>query len=253
MVSFSRLHLLVLLVAVAVVALIVVLAVRSWRRRAIDSTIGVTLTASAVYSAIALIVAVGTVIDVLTSRIVTIAVPVAEFWPTLPPGAEITSGPTATRVGGGFTTADVQLEGLNSATRALWAGGLAAVLLVQVAIAALIAVACFQLIRGAAFARIVTRVAIITAVVVLVGGIAASVLCGIAGSMAAQQLLSVTSAAWSNVPEAWAEWDPTSLVPKPGLSIDFPFWPVGAGLGFAALAAVLKYGGRLQRDTEGLV
>jgi len=32
-----------------------------------------------------------------------------------------------------------------------------------------------------------------------------------------------------------------------------PFWPIGAGLGFAAPAAVLKYGAVLQRDTEGLV
>ncbi|QAY60026.1 hypothetical protein ET475_08500 [Microbacterium protaetiae] len=253
MASFSWVHLLILLLAVAVIVLVLVLAVRSWRRHAIDGVIGVTLTGSALYGAIALIIAIGTVIDVLTSQDVTISVPVNEYWPQLPPGAEITPGPSATRVGGGFTTADLQVEGLSAGARVLWASGLAAGLLAQVAIAALIAVACFQLLRGAAFAQIVANLATVTAVVVLVGGIAAAVLCDIAGSMAAQQVLSVTSAQWSNVPSAWADWDPTMLLPKPGLRIEFPFWPVGAGLGFAALAAVLKYGTRLQRDTEGLV
>ncbi len=32
-----------------------------------------------------------------------------------------------------------------------------------------------------------------------------------------------------------------------------PFWPIAAGLAFAALAANLRHGSTLQRDTGGLV
>lgn len=250
MASISWWHLVVLVLAMALIALLVVFAVRSWRRRAVDSVIGLTLTGSAFYAAVVLIVAVGTVVDVLTSPEITITIPVNEYWPTLPPGVKITSGPTATRVGGGFTSAEVQLRGLTTGTRMLWAGGQAAGLLVQVAVAGLIALACFQLLRGAAFARAVARVAMITAVVVLVGGLASAVMSDVAASLASAQLLTVTSAAATNVP---AGWDPTTLLPQPTLHIDFPLWPIGAALGFAALAAVLRYGAKLQRDTEGLV
>jgi len=42
-------------------------------------------------------------------------------------------------------------------------------------------------------------------------------------------------------------------LPQPGFGIEFPLWPIAAGLAFTALAAIFRYGSRLQRDTEGLV
>ena len=40
---------------------------------------------------------------------------------------------------------------------------------------------------------------------------------------------------------------------KPGMRIELPFWPIAAGLGFAALAAIFRYGAKLQHDQEGLI
>ena len=119
--AFSWLHLVVLALMLAVAVAVVVLSVRSWRRRAVNGTIGVTLTISAFYAAIMLIIAIGTVVDVLTSPEVTITVPVEQYWPQLPPGAEITDGPTATRVDGGFTSVSLGVSGLTTGARVLWA------------------------------------------------------------------------------------------------------------------------------------
>jgi type VI protein secretion system component VasF len=38
-----------------------------------------------------------------------------------------------------------------------------------------------------------------------------------------------------------------------GFSVTLPWWPVGAALALLALAAVFRYGAKLQRETEGLV
>ena len=41
--------------------------------------------------------------------------------------------------------------------------------------------------------------------------------------------------------------------PQDAFVVNFPFWPIAAGLAFAALGAVLRHGAHLQRETEGLV
>lgn len=181
---------------------------------------------------------------------VAITIPVQPFWPQLPPGTEL-DGITAMRVSGGFTTADVTLGGLSFGVRLAWAVSQAVALLIPATIAALIAGACMQLRAGRPFAPAVARMASITAVVVALGGIVAQVVGDLAGIGAAEQLLRWTGAQYPDVPgvedvlQAW--------LPQPGFEITFPFWPIAAGLGFAALAAIFRYGSRLQRDTEGLV
>lgn len=214
-----------------------------------STVISATLVAAALWAGFSVIGAALSVIANLQPQ-VWITVPVREFWPELPTGT-VLEGMSATIAGGGFTSAELSLDGLSAGPRAAWAVSQALGWLIPGTVASLIAVACFQLRRGRPFAPVLARVTFVTALVVLVGGIAAQLLGDLAGSVAAVEALQWQSGRYDQVEgiedgiEAW--W------PKPGLDITIPFWPIGAGLGLAALAAVFRYGSRLQRDTEGLV
>lgn len=243
-----------LAVVVAVIGTIVVFAGTALRRarggREASSTAVVTMWIAAAWAALSVVGGVVAVVGGLLQPDVTITVPVQEFWPALPAGA-VVDGMSAARVSGGFTSAELSIAGLSAGARVLWAVSQGLAWLLPAAIAGLLAVACHQLRAGRAFAPVVARMAMITAVVVAVGGVAMQVTGDIAGSMAAAETLRWTSAEYLDVPgiedalQAW--W------PQPGFGVTFPFWPLAAGLGFAALAAVLRFGSRLQRDTEGLV
>jgi hypothetical protein len=230
------------------------LAVRRARRASDDrsmSVVSVTLSLAAFWAVIAVTGAAIVVPVTLLSPDVTLAVPVAPYWPLLPEGTVI-DGPTATRVSGGLTSGELTVSGLSMAARLCWAMSQGLGWLLSAAIAALIAIACFQLLAGRPFAPVLARATMIMAVSVAVGGVAVAVLGEIAGNLAANELLSVTAAEWTDIPgvesvvDAW--W------PQPaGFTLTFPFWPIGAGLALAALAAVFRHGGVLQRETEGLV
>jgi len=212
--------------------------------------ISLTLFLAAACAGISVLAVIITTLSTLLSPAVWMTVPVREFWPELPAGV-VVEGTSATRSYGGFTSAELSVEGLSTAARVMWAISQALGILVPATIAALIAIACFQVLAGRTFAPVVARMAMITAVVVAAGASAGQVLGDIAGSMASAQLFDYTSARWEDIPgmeDPLAAWIPHST-----LAIAFPFWPIAAGLAFAALATILRYGSRLQRDTEGLV
>lgn len=241
-------------IALFLLVVVIVLFVRAARRarRTGDPSpmISITLTVSAFWAALSVLGLLVTLVNTLTASAVTLDVPVREFWPQLPSGV-VAEGASATRDGGGFTTAQLSVEGLSVTARVLWAASQALGMLVPATIAALIAVACFQLLAGRAFAPVGARMATITAVVVAVGASVGQVLGQIAGSMASAELFDIGGGRWEEIPgieDPFAAWIPDST-----LSVTFPFWPIAAGLAFAALAAILRYGSRLQRDTEGLV
>jgi len=73
----------------------------------------------------------------------------------------------------------------------------------------------------------------------------------IGGSMAASELLQITGGSYAEVAGIEDVFD--AWLPQPNFVLELPVWPIAAGLAFAALAAVFRYGSRLQRDTEGLV
>ena len=238
--------------AVAIVLIVVFVGAARRARRVGDPSpvVSITLTVSALWAAFSVIGAIIATLVALLQPQVMITVPVSEFWPELPAGT-VVEGMTATHLSGGFTSADLLVEGLSTSARVLWSISQALAWLVPAAIAGLIAIACFQLLAGRAFAPVVARMAMVTAVVVTVGGVAAEILGDIAGNMAARETLGWSSARYEEVAgiedvlQAW--W------PQPGFGADLPFWPIAAGLAFAALAAIFRYGSRLQRDTEGLV
>ncbi|MEV7632304.1 hypothetical protein AB0N64_07855 [Microbacterium sp. NPDC089318] len=202
------------------------------------------------WAGIAIVGALVTIVSTLVQSAVQITVPTAEYWPMLPEGAFI-EGASATRTGGGFTAADVTVEGLSLGARVCWAVGQALWWLVPGAVAAMVALSCLQLMRGRAFAPVLSRMSMVTAAVVCFGGIAAQVLSDIAGSMASTELLSYSGGGYDEVAgidDVLDAWWPDAV-----FSVTLPFWPIAAGLAFAALAVILRNGTRLQRDTEGLV
>lgn len=242
------------LAIIGVVVLLVVIGTAGRREEAAaparSRIIGVTFVVAISWAAIAAAGAVIAVLSTLVSPEVSITIPVQTFWPALPADT-IVHGTTATRVSGGFGSADVGLTGLTMDVRIFWAISQGLAWLIPGAIAALIAGACSRLRAGRPFAPAMARMASITAIVVAVGGVASAVLGDIAGYGAATQLLSWEGAEYpdvrgiENALDAW--------LPQAAFELTMPFWPIAAGLAFAALAAIFRYGSRLQRDTEGLV
>ena len=109
--------------------------------------------------------------------------------------------------------------------------------------AALIAVICFQTLRGRAFHRTVTRALVVGASVLLTVGICGDLLNDITTTLAVREVFTPGS-----------PWYPESFLLSASLL------PVGGAIALAALAAVFHQGtriqaerDRLQKDTEGLV
>lgn len=242
-----------LLIGMVIVPVVIVIVIAGFlRRKAADSgaapVVSLTLWVGAVWAGLAVLGAVTTLIGTLSAPSVTMTVPVQPYWPQLP-GVSIEPA-EATVTMGSFTEAELTLESLPFVTRLLWGLGSMLGVLVPGAVAALIALMCFQLLRGAAFAPVVARGSMVTAVVVTVGGLASQVLCAIAGSMASEQALTISGAAIEGYPVDLDIW---SIMPQPTFSMQVDLWPIGAGLAFAALAAVFTYGSKLERETAGLV
>lgn len=185
-----------------------------------------------------------------TSRTVNVTIPVQQFWPELPAGGKLL-GPTAHVLSGGFTDAAVSVSGLDVAARS-W---LAASSLLQGATIAILAITvatlCSTVLKGQPFRPTLTRGIRVTAFAIMFGGIGWQLCSGIGRSLAAQQVLRLNSAEFTNK----IDFDLATITgfPSPGFDGSIDLWPIWAGLAFFALAAAFRYGERLQRDTEGLV
>ncbi|MCQ9385202.1 hypothetical protein [Brevibacterium moorei] len=179
-----------------------------------------------------------------------ITLTVEPFWPTLPAGAHI-EGPTAHLEDGGLTSGEVLLSGLSASTKICWAIGQGLAWLLPATLAFLVSVMCRKLLAGQAFSPVVSRLTLIAAFVIAIGGIAMAILADTASSLAAQQLLEYTGA---EVPETGGKIDWLGdMWPQAGGGIGIPLWPIGAGLGLAALSVAFRYGTRLEHETEGLI
>lgn len=236
------------IVVLLILAMLVVASLRSqrWGTRDVVRSTGTVAALGALVAGVAIVV---TLARAIGGDDLNITVPVAEFWPALNPGVTDVQGPTATVTGGGFTSADVQVHGLDTATRVLWVSGQVVGLLVPLSVCLLIVLACWKLLNGDPFVALVTRVALWTSAIVLVGGLAAQILQQVAASRAARALLDVTG---YTAPDVHGEMLPTGLPSSTG-SWSVSLWPIGAALLIAAFAALVRYGTRLQQDVEGLV
>ena len=114
---------------------------------------------------------VSTVVSDLTSRSISLRLPVYEFWPTLSAGATIISGPTAHVTGGGFTGADVYVSGLDTAARAWLAGSSLLQGVTLIMIATVVVTLRSSILQNNPFQPAVTRGARLVGITVIVGGL----------------------------------------------------------------------------------
>ncbi|MEV5041086.1 hypothetical protein [Microbacterium sp. LMI1x-1-1.1] len=242
--------LVVILIAAMILAFVLAAGERRREQKDPTSLVRVTQIVAVVWAGVSAVGALVTLLFILLSPTVSITMPIQSFWPELP--SQVRAEPTeATRVSGGFDSVTLDVAGLNPAARITWAISQVAAWLVPASIAALVAVACSHLLSGRGFAPVVARMASVAAVCVTAGGTLAQVFGDIAGSVASSQVFEVTGRSWKDIPgieDPFAAW-----VPQANLLITFPFWPIAAGLGLAALAAFFRYGSRLQRDVTGLI
>lgn len=236
--------------AVATVVALLAVAVVVTRRDRLSGRAVVQVTGGA--AALGGLVAVGAmVISIMrcfSSGPFAMTVPVSSFWPALNPGVTV-EGPTAHVVDGGFTSADVSVSGLQAGTRIIWTLGDIASSAVLLTICVLVALACWQLLRGNPFAPVLSNAAGWAALAVLIGGLLAQILHAVAGVRASEALLQLTT--WSS-PDVHGQELPTGLPQSDG-SWTIVWWPVGLALLLAAFAAMVRYGGVLQRDVDGLI
>ena len=193
-----------------------------------------------------------TVISDFVARSVPLSLPVSEFWPALPAGARITGGPTAQLTGGGFTSAQVSVSGLDEGARAWLAGSSLLQGATIIMIATVVVTLSSTILRSDPFQPAVARGIRLLGITIIVGGLGWQICSGIGESLASNQVLQVASAAFQNV-VAWDDINTIIGFPRPTPHIQVDFWPVWAGLAMLVLAAAFRYGERLQRDTEGLV
>jgi len=154
-----------------------------------------------------------------------------EYWPR--PAGDVA------QVLGGFSTAQLTaIDTLSTGTRTVLAAGDLMSTLVTVALAGLVALACFRFVQGVPFARELPRLSLIAAAVALVGGVASQIVEQLGATYA---LSEITTAGFAS----------SAVHAASPFTIDW--WPVWLAIGLGAFAALMTYGATLQRDTEGLV
>lgn len=248
-----------LLAAVVLLGALIAVVVLMRKTAATDRpvTLLVTRFLAVAYAAITLVGMVVAVITTLVSDTVSVALPVAQFWPEPFPWVTIDETPGASVVGGGFVTADVAVSGLGPDARIWLAAGDALQGATFALIAIVIALLCHRLLEGSPFRPALARSVMATAVTITAGGLAWQLCFGIGGSIASQQVLGLTSWSASLPSDEIADYlfrifNRTGL-PEATLAVSVEFWPLFLGLALAAVAIAFRHSERLQRDTEGLI
>lgn len=211
-----------------------------------------------VFAVLSLIGTVINAIGMLISDTVQVALPVQQYWPDVYPWITLDPAPAASVVAGGFTTANVVVNGLGMDARLWLAAGNVAQGLTYVIIAAVLALLCHQLLGGSPFRPLLARSMMWMAWTIAVAGTAWQVFLEIGGRIASGQVLANLgwNAHWPNQEIAdLFSGDPSSAT---GLPLPYPSFqvnglPIVVGLALAAVAIAFRYSERLQKETEGLV
>ena len=229
---------------IGVIAVVLALLVWDARRRRVPSVIiDVTGAVARVWVALVLLGAVAGVIALFASPTTSLTeLPVAVEWPSALPCASAggEAGSTLGLYCARVTTASAEITALGAGVKTLlFVGGLLAYA-VAATPGVLVAVLCGHAARGRAFAGRAPRWLLGSSIVILVAGMAGETILAIARYLAAQAVLPAASTG-----------EPATAAATFAMTV--PVWPIGAALALAALAAIFRYGSRLQRDTEGLV
>ncbi|MGO3233115.1 MAG: hypothetical protein ACTIKT_06565 [Microbacterium sp.] len=233
-------------IALAVIALIVGIVFWRGRRRGSKTiALDAALTVSGMWVFLSAVSAVVIVIKALTVDWAELSGPTAVLlpWPdTLPCSEYGDSTDTMLTCSGGELSA-FNVSPASLGLRLLAGASQLTALILTTIPAAMLAVICFQTLRGRTFSRTVTRTLMIGAVAVLVFGIASDLLSGIAVTAGLREVFPPDS-----------EWYPGAF------QLTVTPLPLVGALALAALAAVFRQGLQLQREkellereTEGLV
>lgn len=191
-------------------------------------------------------------ITLMSGAAVQVTVPITPIEPSLPDGVKLEPATSATILSGGMDQATLVVSGLPLTTRLV----LLAAMLLAAATAIAVCVVVIRLARsvmsGNPFA-VGTTALIATGWILLIGGVAASLVGQIGDVMACYDIFEYTG---GSAPESWNPAGgfagPTWPVPA-GFKLTIPWWPLGGALLLALMAGVFRYGQQLQRDSEGLV
>ncbi|MDR1077560.1 MAG: hypothetical protein LBL55_02630 [Propionibacteriaceae bacterium] len=215
------------------------------------------LIATIVAGATAVLGTVSTVVGIvtkLTADRLTVTVPIDPLGIQLAPGVALDPPPTATILAGGFNQVMVEAAGIGQSARLAYAASSLLSGLTLVGVAIVVWRLARALRTGDPF-RLSSSALTWAALIVVGGGILASVAADIAHGLASQDLFQVTG--WSVTNALPTAENPTLADfgwPGPTeFALTIPFWPLAAGLVLALLAGVFRYGAQLRRETEGLI
>lgn len=205
-----------------------------------------------IYVATCLVAGLASMAETLWGAVVTVKLPVAEFWPSMPDSVTIET-PLARVAAGGFTTATVSVDGLDLQTRLMLAGAELAQLVLAVAAGFVIISLCTAVMMKSLFSRKLIRSVRLLAGVVLLGGMVWQACQLFGGSMAAEQVVGATSWSVSEESIPWTDVHEIVGLPSVSYSWEFNLWFIGAALALMVLAELFRQGGRIQKETAGLI
>ena len=244
-----------LLILLAAMGTVMVIAVRGRGSRPSFSGVPsarITRVLAILYTLVATIGTTITVLQTLLSSRVAVSMPVRQFWPSLPSTVKV-QGESAHVADGGFTTAHVDVTGLDGAARTWLAAGELVQGLTMVLVGAVVVILCTSVIRQDPFRPVLLRGITLSALAILFGGLVWQICGVVGGSLASNEVLGVN--AWS-LDTAEVHWDDIhDLIGLPEATQDWniDFWPLWIGLSLLAVSAVFRYGQRLQKETDGLI
>ena len=231
------------MVGLFLLALVAIAAIVAWvarRRGSRTVVVDVALTLSAMWVLFGVIALPFALVGTLTGETVLVTdVPISASWPE--PSAEEAPANAggATLESGALRSADLWVAGLSFPARAALAAGQLLAGTLTILPAAVIAIICFQLLRGRPFAGVAARALSIAGGIVLVAGIGVDLAFAIGRTLTASEVLP---------PAGSGEVTSTGL-----FNLSVQLWPIGAALALVTLGAVFRHGTRLQRETDLLV
>lgn len=243
---------LAILIFLVLLASLTAIAVRRRGNRPLGSGVvraGITRVLAALYT---LVAAIGTVVVVLQdflSENVSVSMPVNQFWPSLPATVKV-DGVAAHIVGGGFSTAQVDVAGLDAAARTWLAAGALAQGSMTILVGVAVIVLCTGAIRQDPFRPALTRGIDQSAVAVMIGGLGWQICTAIAGGLVSAQVLGVSGWELDESKVHWTDIQEVIGLPESGHQWSVDFWPVWVGLALFAVSAVIRHGQRLQKETD---
>jgi hypothetical protein len=192
------------------------------------------------------------VVQKFISDVVSVTMPVQQFWPSLPSTVQL-HGVSASVVGGGFSAARVEVVGLDGVARAWLAAGELAQGLTTVLLGVVVVILCGAVIRQDPFRPALTRAITVAAIGIIVGGVAWQICFVIGGGLASNQVLGITGWDYDTAQIDWDIVQDVTGLPHASNEWTVDFWPVAIGLTLLALAAVFRYGQRLQNESDHLI